>query len=77
MQLPGKATQKVFDEALTILARDAPPVPGFRKSKGGIDHHKHIVISLLYVTFFLASHLHSQFLPRHILYLFASSNSNF
>ncbi|CAO2195542.1 unnamed protein product [Urochloa humidicola] len=35
VQLPGKATQKVFDEALTILARDAPPVPGFRKSKGG------------------------------------------
>lgn len=37
MQLPGKATQKVFDEALTFLARDAPPVPGFRKSKGGTD----------------------------------------
>ncbi|XP_022682078.1 uncharacterized protein LOC101760034 isoform X1 [Setaria italica] len=35
VQLPGKATQKVFDEALTILSRDAPPVPGFRKSKGG------------------------------------------
>ncbi|XP_062207747.1 uncharacterized protein LOC133909363 [Phragmites australis] len=35
VQLPGKATQKVFDEALAILARDAPPVPGFRKSKGG------------------------------------------
>ncbi|WVZ67845.1 hypothetical protein U9M48_016873 [Paspalum notatum var. saurae] len=35
VQLPGKATQKVFDEALIILARDAPPVPGFRKSKGG------------------------------------------
>ncbi|KXG33884.1 hypothetical protein SORBI_3003G386300 [Sorghum bicolor] len=37
VQLPGKATQKVFDEALTILARDAPPVPGFRKSKGDYD----------------------------------------
>ncbi|KAL6840049.1 hypothetical protein ACP4OV_029859 [Aristida adscensionis] len=35
VQLPGKATQKVFDEALVIMARDAPPVPGFRKSKGG------------------------------------------
>ncbi|KAK3166211.1 hypothetical protein QOZ80_1AG0042850 [Eleusine coracana subsp. coracana] len=35
VQLPGKATQKVFDEALVILSRDAPPVPGFRKSKGG------------------------------------------
>ncbi|OEL28339.1 hypothetical protein BAE44_0010641 [Dichanthelium oligosanthes] len=34
VQLPGKATQKVFDEALAIMARDAPPVPGFRKSKG-------------------------------------------
>lgn len=40
VQLPGKATQKVFDEALTFLARDAPPVPGFRKSKGGTDPHK-------------------------------------
>lgn len=36
IDLPGKATQKVFDEALTSLARDAPPVPGFRRSKGGI-----------------------------------------
>ncbi|KAG2602525.1 hypothetical protein PVAP13_5KG694800 [Panicum virgatum] len=35
INLPGKATQKIFDEALTFLARDAPPVPGFRKSKGG------------------------------------------
>ncbi|XP_040376115.1 uncharacterized protein LOC102705963 isoform X4 [Oryza brachyantha] len=35
VDLPGKVTQKVFDEALTSLARDAPPVPGFRKSKGG------------------------------------------
>ncbi|KAI5006986.1 uncharacterized protein LOC123440618 [Hordeum vulgare subsp. vulgare] len=35
IELPGKATQKVFDEALTSLARDAPPVPGFRRSKGG------------------------------------------
>lgn len=46
VQLPGKATQKVFDEALTFLARDAPPVPGFRKSKGGTDHHKHTATSL-------------------------------
>jgi len=37
VQLPGKATQKIFDEALTFLARDAPPVPGFRKSKGGTE----------------------------------------
>jgi len=37
VQLPGKATQKIFDEALTLLARDAPPVPGFRKSKGGTE----------------------------------------
>jgi hypothetical protein len=69
VQLPGKATQKVFDEALTFLARDAPPVPGFRKSKGGTNHHKYTVISLslLNATFFLASHLHSPFLTRHIL----------
>uniref|UniRef100_A0ACD5VY20 Uncharacterized protein n=1 Tax=Avena sativa TaxID=4498 RepID=A0ACD5VY20_AVESA len=35
IDLPGKVTQKVFDQALTSLARDAPPVPGFRRSKGG------------------------------------------
>lgn len=56
VQLPGKATQKVFDEALMFLARDAPPVPGFRKSKGGIDPHKYTIIALLNITFFLASH---------------------
>ncbi|XP_039851911.1 uncharacterized protein LOC120710351 isoform X2 [Panicum virgatum] len=39
VQLPGKATQKIFDEALTFLARDAPPVPGFRKSKGDTQQH--------------------------------------
>ncbi|GJM92318.1 hypothetical protein PR202_ga08780 [Eleusine coracana subsp. coracana] len=39
VQLPGKATQKVFDEALVILSRDAPPVPGFRKSKGDTQQH--------------------------------------
>ncbi|KAM3353209.1 hypothetical protein ACQJBY_024400 [Aegilops geniculata] len=35
IELPGKETQKVFDAALTSLAKDAPPVPGFRRSKGG------------------------------------------
>ncbi|WVZ67846.1 hypothetical protein U9M48_016873 [Paspalum notatum var. saurae] len=62
VQLPGKATQKVFDEALIILARDAPPVPGFRKSKGGIDPNKCIIISLLNVTYLLGWHLRSPFL---------------
>jgi hypothetical protein len=57
VQLPGKATQKVFDEALTILARDAPPVPGFRKSKGGTDPHQCVVTSPLRIIDILASHL--------------------
>ncbi|XP_047055086.1 uncharacterized protein LOC124661264 [Lolium rigidum] len=35
IDLPGKVTQNVFDQALASLARDAPPVPGFRRSKGG------------------------------------------
>jgi len=42
VQLPGKATQKIFYEALTFLAGDAPPVPGFRKSKGGIGAFLHL-----------------------------------
>ena len=42
VQLPGKATQKIFYEALTFLALDAPPVPGFRKSKGGIGAFLHL-----------------------------------
>lgn len=49
MQLPGKATQKVFDEALVILARDAPPVPGFRKSKGGTNASHGLCLNLVLV----------------------------
>lgn len=33
--LNGIETQKVFDRVLTNLARTAPPVPGFRRQKGG------------------------------------------
>jgi FKBP-type peptidyl-prolyl cis-trans isomerase (trigger factor) len=40
IDLPGKVTQKVFDQALASLARDAPPVPGFRRSKGGIINNQ-------------------------------------
>ncbi|PWA59609.1 trigger factor, ribosome-binding [Artemisia annua] len=35
VELPGKETQIVFDKVLANLARTAPPVPGFRRQKGG------------------------------------------
>lgn len=35
VQLPGDETQKVFDKVLANLASTAPPVPGFRRQKGG------------------------------------------
>ncbi|KAF8402319.1 hypothetical protein HHK36_013273 [Tetracentron sinense] len=35
VDLTGEETQNIFDEVLTNLARTAPPVPGFRRQKGG------------------------------------------
>uniref|UniRef100_A0A6N2M7Y4 peptidylprolyl isomerase n=2 Tax=Salix viminalis TaxID=40686 RepID=A0A6N2M7Y4_SALVM len=35
VDLSGDETQKVFNKALTNLARSAPPIPGFRREKGG------------------------------------------
>ncbi|XP_004309852.1 PREDICTED: uncharacterized protein LOC101297502 [Fragaria vesca subsp. vesca] len=35
VDVSGDETQKVFDQVLTNLARTAPPVPGFRRQKGG------------------------------------------
>ena len=35
VDLSGDETQKVFNKALTDLARSAPPIPGFRREKGG------------------------------------------
>ncbi|KAL1557220.1 hypothetical protein AAHA92_12731 [Salvia divinorum] len=35
VDLPGKETQIVFEKILRNLARNAPPVPGFRREKGG------------------------------------------
>ncbi|PQQ20550.1 uncharacterized protein Pyn_01190 [Prunus yedoensis var. nudiflora] len=35
VDLTGDDTEKVFDTVLTNLARTAPPVPGFRRQKGG------------------------------------------
>ncbi|XP_042005926.1 uncharacterized protein LOC121754670 [Salvia splendens] len=35
VDLPGKETQIVFEKILRNLARTAPPVPGFRREKGG------------------------------------------
>ncbi|KAJ6383558.1 hypothetical protein OIU78_026947 [Salix suchowensis] len=34
VDLSGDETQKVFNKALTNLARSAPPIPGFRREKG-------------------------------------------
>ncbi|XP_056161351.1 uncharacterized protein LOC115689719 [Syzygium oleosum] len=35
VDLTGDETQRVFDQVLTNLARTAPPIPGFRRQKGG------------------------------------------
>ncbi|GKV29229.1 hypothetical protein SLEP1_g38171 [Rubroshorea leprosula] len=35
VDLTASDTQKVFDKILADLARTAPPVPGFRRQKGG------------------------------------------
>lgn len=35
VDLPGNETQKIFDKVLINLARTAPPIPGFRREKGG------------------------------------------
>lgn len=35
VDMTGEETQKAFDDVLTNLARTAPPVPGFRRMKGG------------------------------------------
>ncbi|XP_008788187.2 trigger factor-like isoform X1 [Phoenix dactylifera] len=35
VDLTGEETQKALDDVLTNLARTAPPIPGFRKMKGG------------------------------------------
>ncbi|KAJ9178302.1 hypothetical protein P3X46_010196 [Hevea brasiliensis] len=35
VDLPGDETQKVFDKVLIDLGRSAPPIPGFRRQKGG------------------------------------------
>lgn len=35
VELSGKDTQRAFDTVVRSLAKNAPPVPGFRKAKGG------------------------------------------
>ncbi|POO02015.1 Trigger factor, ribosome-binding, bacterial [Trema orientale] len=35
VELKGEETQRVFDRVLVNLARTAPPIPGFRREKGG------------------------------------------
>ncbi|XP_019160249.1 PREDICTED: uncharacterized protein LOC109156844 isoform X2 [Ipomoea nil] len=35
VDLTGKDTQIIFDKILIRLGREAPPIPGFRKQKGG------------------------------------------
>jgi len=32
----GKHTQRAYDTVLRGLAKTAPPVPGFRRAKGGV-----------------------------------------
>ncbi|KAM0896745.1 hypothetical protein ACQ4PT_023017 [Festuca glaucescens] len=73
IDLPGKVTQKVFDQALTSLARDAPPVPGFRRSKGGTSPHifpckkQFIYCICLLQVIELANNIVLLFLPVHML----------
>lgn len=35
VDVPGEDTEIIFDKVLANLARTAPPVPGFRRQKGG------------------------------------------
>lgn len=35
VDVTGNETQRVFDLVLTNLAKTAPPIPGFRRQKGG------------------------------------------
>ncbi|XP_062096144.1 uncharacterized protein LOC133801933 [Humulus lupulus] len=35
VDLTGEETERVFDQVLVNLARTAPPIPGFRREKGG------------------------------------------
>ncbi|KAM0947194.1 putative trigger factor [Dioscorea sansibarensis] len=35
VDLTGEQTQKAFDDVLANMARTAPPIPGFRRTKGG------------------------------------------
>ncbi|KAL2895206.1 Trigger factor [Bienertia sinuspersici] len=35
VDLSGEETQKAFDLVLSKLAHSAPPIPGFRRQKGG------------------------------------------
>lgn len=45
VDLTGDETQRVFDQVLTNLARTAPPIPGFRRQKGG----KRLIYSLIHM----------------------------
>ena len=49
MDLSGEETQKAFDVVLSNLARSAPPLPGFRRQKGG----KNVVNEVLYFYFLI------------------------
>uniref|UniRef100_A0A6N2KD59 Trigger factor ribosome-binding bacterial domain-containing protein n=1 Tax=Salix viminalis TaxID=40686 RepID=A0A6N2KD59_SALVM len=50
VDLSEDETQKVFNKALTNLARSAPPIPGFRREKGG----KTTKVSYFHSVFFLS-----------------------
>lgn len=49
MDLAGDETQKVFDKVLANLARSAPPIPGFRRTKGGT------CVRIIYPTIYLST----------------------
>ncbi|URD77410.1 Bacterial trigger factor protein (TF) [Musa troglodytarum] len=47
VDLTGEETQKAFDIVLTNLARTAPPIPGFRRMKGGLFVPKSFLLQML------------------------------
>ncbi|XP_071909956.1 uncharacterized protein [Coffea arabica] len=48
VDLEGEDTRLVFEKVLTNLARAAPPVPGFRRQKGGKTSKVNIPMTSLY-----------------------------
>ncbi|PPR92632.1 hypothetical protein GOBAR_AA28038 [Gossypium barbadense] len=47
VDVTGIETQKVFNKVLTDLARQAPPIPGFRREKGGNQVPREFLLQIL------------------------------